>query len=880
MKNKIKNKVKKLLCFSSLLFLSVALQAENSMFPLCKDNLIGAAPQDDGIVFPVGARVIDITLPPYNAAGDGVTDDTDEILNAIKANIGHDKIIYFPNGTYLVSNTLEWRDASEKFRAYLSFQGQSRANTIIKLKDNAAGYTDPSTPKSVIFTASEDDGAPLVYDRSKGEGLQGFRNFILNLTVDTGRGNPGAIGIDYLVHNIGMIRDVTIRSGDGQGARGLSMARKYPGPGLIKNVSIEGFDYGIYVLKRQTSMTFENITLQSQIVAGIYNRDNILSIRGLTSSNSVPVILNVGDHGFVTVLDGEFSGGSSSHSAIENGNGSELYARNIVTNGYQSAIKNNGQVIPGTTQHEFVSDATISLFPSPARSLHLPIEDTPTVPRDPIIKWVNVEDCGADATNRYNNDTEAIQRAMNSGAATIYFPQAPNSQGYYLVENTINVPGSVKRIVGLNALVGISWHHKFWDASNPKPIFRIEGGTASDVLIIDQMAYWEANGVNPDAPAKYFFSYEHASPRTLVLSSGTDRGFRNTRGAGKLFVEDMSTGGEGTWLFNYPQQIWARQMNPESTSTKIINNGANLWILGLKTERATTVIETNTGGKTELLGGMIIPLSNTPTNVVAFINNESNHSLIYAVNSESPAANYEIQVKETRGGVTKYKYRSYMPNRSLGTKVALYTGYEDDTLVNDNFDSGIHSGTISTTGSATIEITNEQAVSMNNSLKISDATNTSVPYHPSVKWSFNEQSDNMLRVSFHIRKETTGYSGFFLDLAGSDIKRGRVKYATDSIVVQDSSTGFTTIASNLSDQRWYQVEIEISTRTTATAYTVTVKELDGTVIGKQSELSFWGNNSGSINQITFIDDGYDTSILYLDDVIVEPAVHIFANGFE
>ncbi|MCF6226190.1 MAG: glycoside hydrolase family 55 protein [Xanthomonadales bacterium] len=662
------------------------------------------------------------------------------------------------------------------------------------------------------------------------------------------------------------------------------MARKYPGPGLIKNVRIEGFDYGIYVLHRQTSMTFENITLQNQKVAGIYNRDNILSIRGLSSINEVPVIQNLGLYGLVTVLDGDFSGGLPSQSAIENANGSILYARNIVTSGYQSAIKNNGQVIPGTTQHEFVSDPVLSLFPSPAMSLHLPIEDTPTVPHDPIENWVSVVDHGvdgvkkADPNDRENDDTAAIQAAMDSGAATIYFPQSTNNQGYYLVKDTITVGPKVRRIVGLNASVGIDWNHSFGDASNPKPIFRFEEGE-HDVVVFEDFSYWGKNDAAANASPKYFVSYEHASSKTLVIKDSTDRGFRNTRGAGKLFVEGVVS--VKPWVFTYPQQVWLRQFNPEGVGTQITNNGGDLWILGLKTERPSTVIETTAGGKTELLGGMIIPVEAASPDAVGFINNESSHSLIYAVNAELFAANYEIQIEETRNGVTKRKYRGDVPSRADGSKVALYTGYEDDTLVNDNFDSGINTGTISTSGSATIEISNEQAVSLNNSLKISDTTNTSVPpYHPSVKWSFNEQSDNMLRVSFHIRKETTRYSAFFLDLIGSGIKRGRVRYSTNSIVVQDSSAGFTTIASNLSDQRWYQVEIEISTRTTARTYAVTVKELDGTIIGRRSDLKFWGNNSGSIDQVVFIDDGSDASILYLDDVIVEPAVQIFTNGFE
>src|SRR5436190_799498 len=59
-------------------------------------------------VFPVCDAVIDVTKPPYNAKGDGVSDDTNAIQHALNDMMGLHKILYFPRGVYLVSKTLEW----------------------------------------------------------------------------------------------------------------------------------------------------------------------------------------------------------------------------------------------------------------------------------------------------------------------------------------------------------------------------------------------------------------------------------------------------------------------------------------------------------------------------------------------------------------------------------------------------------------------------------------------------------------------------------------------------------------------------------------------------------------------------------------------------
>jgi hypothetical protein len=613
------------------------------VFPLYLLCLLGFS----GVFLPASALELPensgiINVRSYGAKGDGVTDDTEAIQRSLQARSSSDKLVYLPNGTYLVSATLLWPSKR------IIVQGQSRDQTVIKLKDNNPGFGSNDPPQPVISTFE---------GQSTG---QAFRNSIYDLTVDIGSGNPNAIAIRFTNNNQGGIRNVTIRSSDPNklGRTGLALTREWPGPALIENVTIDGFDYGIRVRHPEYSIVFENLVLNNQRVAGLENQANILSIRGLKSQNSVPVIQNVNDdRGLIVVMDGNFTGGSSSESAIANQRG-VLYARNITTSGYQSVIKNRATIIPGNVVSEYVSENIYSLFATPQKSLQLPVEEAPEVPYNDFSNWVSVTEYGANGEDN-QDDTAAIQRAIDAGKSTVYFPN-----GKYFVSNTISVRGNVSRIIGLESTLKVNNPLN----SQAKPVFRFEEATP-DVRVLER--FW---GDYTEEPS--FYWVENASAKTLVLKNiavGSGSAYRNT-GFGRLFIEDVTA---GDWVFNR-QQVWARQLNPENNATKIVNNGGTLWILGLKTEKQGTVIETTGGGKTEVLGGLLYPASTEiPSDQPAFINNESQLSVVIG-ESYYEGGNYETVVQETRGGVTKTLLNSTLPRRGNGSMVPLYVGYPQE----------------------------------------------------------------------------------------------------------------------------------------------------------------------------------------------------------
>ena len=595
--------------------------------------LLAAEVTTENIVFPSDAGVINVKDAPYNAKGDGVTDDTAAIGQALGAYPNKNKIIYLPNGTYLVSDQLQWAAGSGgQSQKRTILQGQNTGKTVIKLKNSAPGFTNPLFPKAVIWTGK----APA----------QRFRNAIRNLTVDTGTGNAGAIAIQFIANNQGAIRNVTMRSQDGQGLVGLDMSYTNEiGPLLVKNVKVYGFNLGIKTANKVNSQTFEHITLQNQKEYGFANYGQVISIRDLQSNNTVPAIYN--KDGIVTLIDAKLTTteqASIQEPAIKND--STLFARNIKTSGYQIAIQNNKgtrQNATGSLVSEFVSHPIHSIFTSPQKSLNLPIEETPDVSWDSLNNWESPTHFGA-VPNDKLDDSAAIQAAVDSGKTTVYFPN-----GSYIINQTIYIRKNVERIIGLEAnIVG-------------KGIFRFENGNAP-VVVIERL-----DGVGS--------GIIHAASRTLVLSSmglafsGGKASYSNI-GNGKLFVEDVVG---GPWRFAR-QKIWARQLNPENSGTHISNDGGTLWILGLKTERGGILVETKAGAKTEVAGGLIYSTS-TPKTTPMFTNDKSAVSLtIGECNFNSNF--YNNLVSEIRNGVIKTLDRGNTPQYCNGSIIPLYVGYK------------------------------------------------------------------------------------------------------------------------------------------------------------------------------------------------------------
>ena len=558
------------------------------------------------------------------AAGDGVTDDTDALEKAIGSpsrGMKGSRAVYLPDGTYLVSRPLVVGDKKK----YI--QGQSRRGTVIRLADRCPGFQDAETP---VF---------MLDMKGKQHFAQNFYVHLHNVTFDVGAGNPGAAGVMYHTNNGGMLSNVAVRSADPKkaGAVGISMDHN-PGNGRVRDVHVDGLDVGVRVTSGMHGMYLENLILTDQRVAGFVNRGNTVAIRRLVSRNTVPAVEN---DGFLTLLDAHLAGGAAGAEAVRNTG--MLLARNIRTAGYGAAIvsrtKAGQKTVRGPSVAEFTSHEPVSLFPGAKRSLNLPVADPPTVPLGPVSQWANVKHFGAVGDYK-TDDTAAIQKAIDAGRETVYFPY-----GLYVVRDTLHIRGSARRFVGPCYIVP----RGFKDADRRskdfksvitfegkrRPVFRLEDGKHPVVVMEGLMAMYG------DA----YWAFDHATRRTWVLSSCYLGAYINTVPGGRALLDDFS--GE---VHVTRQKVWVRNLNTETyVHTHNTNRGGDLWVLGVKTEKDRTIFETTDGGRTEVFGAFFYKNRQRVGPAPMLVSRDAHVSY----NWKAIGVPYQVQVREMRRGVTR-----------------------------------------------------------------------------------------------------------------------------------------------------------------------------------------------------------------------------------
>lgn len=538
----------------------------------------------ENIIFPPDAGIVDVKAR-YGAKSDGVTDDTAAIQAAIDEVKGIPDTLYFPNGTYLISDSVGIFNGKAHSRdRFLTYQGQSETGTVIRLKDNCPGFDDPNNPK-ILFSVYE--------GQSTGDVMH---SYVRNLTIDVGSGNPGAVGLRFMSNNSGSMDHVTIRSSDpqGRGKIGLDMRQSQNGPDFIKNVTIIGFDHGVET-GNTFSLVFEHITLKNQNKLGFYNHTARTTIRDLKSTNSVPV-LRSDNHAHLTLIEGDFTGGDPANTAIFS-DVPKTFLRDIRQSGYGHTVKaSDGKTIDSPSIEEWYEGKGFSLFGCPLKSLRLPIKETPEVPWETdLTKWVKVDwsKKGEDIGQALQ---DAIDRAAGENKTTIYIPRRTSTYEYPKFGRPIRVHGSVNRIIGMSNIIDITDPSGKFD-SGEQAIFTFEELTSPAVVVerFFLLGGWKG--------PRNAYMFENKSGKALVLKNLGMSGLtkKPTRG-GECYIEDVPNPG----LFIGPgEKCWARQYNPESPEANMVEvDGGQLWILGLKTEgRARHVVAKN-GAKVELLGGV------------------------------------------------------------------------------------------------------------------------------------------------------------------------------------------------------------------------------------------------------------------------------------
>lgn len=536
------------------------------------------------ITFPADGGIVDVR--EYGAVPDDEGDDTAAIQAALDAYPNGNRIIYLPPGAYLVRDTLRWPagDSGGNAQKRTILQGAGESLSVLRLPENTGGFTDGGKPKPLIWTG----GAPA----------QRFRNAVRDLTIEIGPRNTGAIGLQFNASNQGTIRNLTIRASEGSGKIGLDLGHcDEIGPLLVRHLTVTGFEIGISTKWPVNSNTFEHVLLSNQRRLGWWNYHQMVFVRDLVSENRVPSIFNEKDSwGTVTLLGAHLHAVNPDGNTPAIHNQRQIYLRDVEVLGYRLAVNNDDKgrdkgdvgppgLIAEDTSHKNVRslfrEVGDGTFAQAGETTHLPVKETPVVPwGDPAKEWANLLDFGADATGA-TDASAALQKAIDSGAKTIYLPAGAN----FLFTTTVEIRGPVQRLIGLEG--------RF--TAEGEPVWRLVDGKHpqklpdAPVVVIERMT-------NQSGGAEILV--RHESARTLVISSATGFAVEGI-GKGDLFLDDLC----GHLNRLAPgQSAWCRQLNSEREGLKCRNAGGKLWILGLKTEKTGTLIETTAGGITEVNG--------------------------------------------------------------------------------------------------------------------------------------------------------------------------------------------------------------------------------------------------------------------------------------
>ena len=592
-----------------------------------------------------------INVRDYGAKGDGHTDDTAALKAAIAASgsdtgvkMWHDRMVFLPKGTYIVSDTLVKRYSDGLFASGMSLVGEGVDRTIVRLIDHAPGFDNAGSPRAVIQTTSKRlDKANNRDYVHLGEGNDAYENFVESLTVEVGRGNPGAIGIDYLASNIGALRDIVIKAPSG-GAIGLAMLRKWPGPALVQRVTVQGFDVGIDVSQSEYGLTFSKVSLEGQRLLGLRNTGNSIAAEDLTINGAgKTAIENQSSDGLIVLVGGQVVGGGVG--SVENRGTIVFHGTHLPPGAFPSAPK--GARLDGWVSRDgtWTPEAPISLPPL-----------SPMVDPGPASKWVGVNGVpdGAPPTDC----TPQLQAALNSGASTVLL-----RHGTFWISAPLEIPPQVHRIMGMNSSIQVMPKRQS-GFSNSMGMFRILA--AGVPLNINHLAL-------DNSDRGYQLGIEMSANRSLLLSDivsiGVDT-LERKAGGGPVFLEDTCC---GTLHVAGSEPAVARQFNTEGGGVRVRNVGAPLEIIGLKTEQNCTVVVTSAGGRTEVLGGLIYMVV-TPTAAnrkPVFISEDSSLIVSLVEEVQRPASHYDTLLVDTHGGQTSQVEEATMPTRSLGKLVPL-----------------------------------------------------------------------------------------------------------------------------------------------------------------------------------------------------------------
>lgn len=204
---------------------------------------------------------LDVTKAPYQADPSGRKDSTAAIQRAVNDARDHQLVCYFPEGTYLVSDTISCEQPVEKSAKPRFTDGMRQSywdipnrtcvlmgstggkRPVLKLAPGAKGFDDPAKPKNLIYIwAQTRNDAPGKEEPEWGKEQPNisFGHTFRGIDIDI-RGRRGAVGIRHTGSQGATLQDCRIEA---EGA--FAGMNNCPGQGGgTYNVEVNGGEYGI-----------------------------------------------------------------------------------------------------------------------------------------------------------------------------------------------------------------------------------------------------------------------------------------------------------------------------------------------------------------------------------------------------------------------------------------------------------------------------------------------------------------------------------------------------------------------------------------------------------------------------------------------------------
>lgn len=570
--------------------------------------------------------LVDVTKAPFGADPTGDKDSTEALQAAIRFARDHQMVCFFPPGDYLASDTLEcvqqlYRRSNGRVfggnrfpNLLVGSRADSRRPRII-LAPRSPGFDDPSRPKIFVHFWARGYFNPTTADRVS-DGLSpeveqpniSMNQMLVNLDLQIGEGNPGAIAIRHQAAEGSAIEDCTIDATHGLTGIQGGIGSGGSSTGVTVIGGRVGLDFTGYLSGTQPTPVITGFTLTGQTEAAIRSssRQTLVAagLKIIADRSAGPLIQVTGggqspggpprlgaNHGHLTLVDSEirFTGEAlrqPNRVAISSDRG--VYLENVY-------LRDATRVIAGPVELDgspegwmhidrhaqaagpqkgvgfeyrypvYVDGKSVPRFsqvrhggPAPPADLQARHLWSTPFPSFESAGAVNVRSAPYAARgNGRADDTDALQRAINEHEI-VFLPK-----GCYRLTRTLELKPRTRLIgVGQHLSLLVVTDENDFAANGKLPVLVRTADTADAETVLAFIGLYSTSGA-PDVQALHWRCGGRSVFRSVEIHTSTISG-----------VHVLVTGhGGGNW-YNFRAGLWPRGPEPVPGYRHLLVDGA------------------------------------------------------------------------------------------------------------------------------------------------------------------------------------------------------------------------------------------------------------------------------------------------------------------